>query len=280
MYIGSTGLYIKYFQLEISGKLLGNFDLVTIVPTPSSGARMLYKPAGKPFTVVDGKTKFSNKLSSFTTDPVFNPTANIMPDFPADVEALLSITLGSVVLKGYMALVIDLSVTGSNVFTAQVGAYASATMKVALFVFESLSSTCDSDVFSKSTCEIVVLAAGTTQTKIGACTPPTTTSKTSGKCHDTGKILLVQQAKYLIIQIFDGPTIKSGINGPSLKADNTNPLSISLSIYPIAKLTAYNGMFALYAAPHLKAVITADAAAAGSTTCSGGVEIQVRTFGL
>jgi hypothetical protein len=276
MYIGATGLYIKYFQLEISGKLLGNFDLVAIVPTPSSGARMLYKPAGKSFTVVDGKTKFTNKLSSFTTDPKFNPSDNIMPDFPADVEALLSITLGSVVLKGYMALVIDLSVTGSNVFTAQVGAYASATMKVALFVFEKMSSTCNSEVFSRTTCEEVVLAAGTTQTKVGSCTPPSTSSTTSGVCHDTGFGL----AKYLIIQIFDGPTIKSGINGPSLKAENTNPLSISLSIYPIAKLTAYNGMFALYAAPHLKAVITADAAAAGSTTCSGGVEIQVRTFGL
>ncbi len=49
-------LYIKYFELEISGKLLGNFDLAAMDPTLSSGARMLYKPAGKSVAVVDGKT--------------------------------------------------------------------------------------------------------------------------------------------------------------------------------------------------------------------------------
>ena len=97
---------------------------------------MMYKPAGgTSFTVVDGKTKFTDQLSSFASDPKFNPSANIMPTFPTDVDTLLTITLGSVELKCYMALVIDLSVTGSNVFTAQVGAYVSATMKVALFVF-------------------------------------------------------------------------------------------------------------------------------------------------
>ena len=88
--MGSTGLYIKYIQLDVSGKLMANFDLVAIVPTPSSGTRIMYKKTGEAkLQVKDGKKAFTKDLSSFTSSSRFNAADNITPDFPADAEVLM-----------------------------------------------------------------------------------------------------------------------------------------------------------------------------------------------
>ncbi len=246
---------------------MGNFDLVAIIPTPSSSTRILYKKTGvTDLQIVDGRTKFKDVLPSFTTQANFNYNSNIFPDFPTDTEVLVSFTVGSVVLKAYMALVIDVGVTGSNVFTAQAGAYANAQTKVALYAFEKISDTCTGGyVHSATICNQVLSDAGITQSEVASCTAPIASSTTSGKCVGS---------KYLIIQVFEPPTFKSGLNGPSLKAKNSNALSITLSVYPIAKVSAYNGMFSLYAAPQIKAVVNADVGGEG-TKCAGQVAIEV-----
>jgi hypothetical protein len=273
LYIGATGLYIYYFQLELQGKLMGNFDLVAVIPTPSSSTRMMYRQTGQTdLKIVDGRTNFKNVLPSFGSQSKFNYNANIFPNFPTDTEVLLSFTVGSVVLKAYMALVIDVEVTGSNVFTAQAGAYANAQTKVALFAFEKLSDTCsDGYVHSASICNQVLSDAGVTQSQISSCTSPSSAS-ISGTC-----VTLSTTSKYLIIQVFERPTFKSGLNGPSLKANNSNPLTITLSVYPIAKVSAYNGMFSLYAAPQIKAVVNANTGGQG-TKCADKVAIEVRAL--
>jgi hypothetical protein len=263
-----SGLKINYVQLQVSGKILGNFNLVAIVPTPSSGTRLMYQKSDDTVKTMDGKSAFTNQLASFGTESKVDTSNNIMPDFPADAKTLFTLTVGSITLNAYMALAIEVAVTGNNVFTAQAGAYASATMTVGLFVFQKISDTCDTGVggngaYSESECVAVAAAAGTSQADIGSCTAPASTSSRSGKCIGD---------KYLVIQVVDGPNLKSGLNGPSLKADKKEDLTVTVSIYPIAKITAYDGIFSLYASPKLKAVITGKTAQTG---CSDGVQIAV-----
>jgi hypothetical protein len=262
------GLTINYVQLQVSGKLLGNFNLVAIIPTPSSGTRLMYQKADDSMHTMDGKSAFTNQLGSFNENANLNTGSAIMPNFPNDAKTLFSLNLGSITLKAYMALAIEVAVTGTNVFTAQAGAYASADMTVGLFLFEKVTGTCTtSKVFSTAECNTVVSAAGTDETKIGSCTAPTTTTTngktTSGRCINS---------KYLVIQVVDGPNVISGLNGPSLKADKKEGLNVTISIYPIAKITAYDGIFALYASPKLTAAVEAKT---GQTGCSDGVQIQV-----
>jgi hypothetical protein len=102
------------------------------------------------------------------------------------------------------------------------------------------------------------------------CAAPADTSSKTYKC------LL---SKYLVVQVFEKPTFKSGLNGPSLKAKTADASSITVSIYPIAKVSAYKGMFSLYAVPELKAVIDAKPPSSSengsnSSKCNG-VEISV-----
>jgi hypothetical protein len=266
-------LKINYVQLQVSGKILGNFNLVAIVPTPSSGTRLMYQKSDDTVKTMDGKSAFTNQLASFGTDTKVDASKNIMPDFPADAKKLFTLTVGSITLNAYMALAIEVAVTGNNVFTAQAGAYASATMTVGLFIFQKISDTCETEAtladplpngaYSKSECIAVATAAGTSQADIGSCTAPTSTTSRSGKCID---------GKYLVVQVVDGPNLKSGLNGPSLKADKKEDMTVTVSIYPIAKITAYDGIFSLYASPKLKAVITGKTAQTG---CSDGVQIAV-----
>jgi hypothetical protein len=270
--MGSTGLYIKYLQLDVSGKLMANFDLVAIVPTPSTGTRIMYKKTGQTtLQVQDGKQAFTKDLSSFTYSVDFVSSDNITPDFPADAQVLMDLQMGSVKLKAYMALVMDIKTVGENSFTAQAGAYANAQTRVALFVFESMSSTCDitgsNDLHSTDKCRAVVTAAGITESAISDCTPST-------KCKQPGGM---GTAKYLIIQIFETPTFKTGVNGPSLTATNGKATTTTVDVYPIAKISAYNGMFSLYVAPQLKVVV--NAVVGGEASCPGGVQIEVGMIG-
>ncbi len=222
---------------------------------------------------MDGKSAFTNQLTSFGSETKVNADSNIMPNFPADTKKLFTLTVGSITLNAYMALAIEVAVTGNNVFTAQAGAYASATMSVGLFIFQKISGTCETErtftnpdpngAYSKTECLAVATAAGTNQEDIASCTAPTSTTTSSGKCIGS---------KYLVIQVVEGPTLKSGLNGPSLKADKKEDMTVTVSIYPIAKITAYDGIFSLYASPKLKAVITGKTAQTG---CSDGVQIQV-----
>ena len=264
----SNGLTLNYVQLQVSGKILGNFNLVAIIPTPSSGTRLMYQKSDNSIKTMDGKNAFTTQLDTFGADAKLNTDSAVMPNFPSDAKTLFTLTLGSITLKAYMALAIEVAVTGNNVFTAQAGAYASADMSVGLFLFEKVSGTCSSSkVFSASECEAVLLAAGTDESKIGSCTAPTTSttgSKTiSGKCISN---------KFLVIQVVDGPNVISGLNGPSLKADKKEGLNITISLYPIVKLSAYDGIFSLYASPKLTAAVEAKT---GQTGCSDGVQIQV-----
>lgn len=261
----SSGLQFNYFQLQVSGKLVGNFNLVAIIPSPSSGARLMYQTSDGNVKTVDGKAALTSKLATFTNEANFNPSNAVTPDFPADAKTLFSLSLGSITLKAYMALAVEVGVTGSNVFTAQAGAFASATMSVGLFLFEKVVDTCTTNkVYSSTECNSVVAAAGTTTAAIASCTPPTATSATSGKCISS---------KYLVIQVVEGPTVKSGLNGPSLTAAKKEDLTVTVSIYPVAKITAYDGIFALYVSPKLEAVVTAKK---DQTSCLEGVQIQVR----
>jgi hypothetical protein len=268
MRFSTSGLNINYVQLQVSGKILGNFNLVAIVPTPSSGTRLMYQTEDSKIKTIDGKSAFTNQLTSFGTETKVDSEKNIMPDFPTDTKTLFTLTLGSITLNAYMALAIEVAVTGKNVFTAQAGAYASATMSVGLFIFQKITGTCDTGIgdngaYSKSECLAVATAAGTDPTDIGTCTAPASTTTSKGKCIG---------GKYLVIQVVDGPNLKSGLNGPSLKADKKEDLTVTVSIYPIAKITAYDGIFSLYASPKLKAVITGKTAQTG---CSDGVQIEV-----
>jgi hypothetical protein len=246
---------------------MANFDLVAIIPTPSTGTRIMYQKTGetKKLQVQDGKQAFTKDLSSFTSSSGFEPDNNITPDFPADAAVLMELNMGSVKLKAYMALVIDIKTTGDNVFTAQTGAYANAQTRVALFVFEKMVDTCDiygpNDLHSTAKCREVVADAKTTEDAINTCTPSASCISGAG------------MAKYLIIKIFDTPTFKSGVNGPSLIANNANAMTTTVNIYPIAKIAAYNGMFSLYVAPQLKVVV--NAIVGGEVSCPGGVEIEV-----
>lgn len=260
----TSGLQINYFQLQVSGKLVGNFNLVAIIPSPSSGTRLMYQTSDGNVKTVDGKAALTSKLASFTNEANFNPSNAVTPDFPADAKTLFSLSLGSITLKAYMALAVEVGVTGSNVFTAQAGAFASATMSVGLFLFQKVTDTCTTNkVYSASECSSVVAAAGTTTAAIASCTPPATTSTTSGKCITS---------KYLVIQVVDGPTVKSGLNGPSLTAAKKEDLTVTVAIYPVAKITAYDGIFALYVSPKLEALVTAKKEQA---SCTEGVQIQV-----
>jgi hypothetical protein len=217
----------------------------------------------------NGETAFKNGLSAFATTATFEKK-NVM-DFPADAKVLMSVNLGSVTFDAYMALVIDIDVTGDNTFTAQSGAYANADTTVALYVFEKglceyapLLGVSQQEVHDSIECKAVLEAAKVTQTQVESCTAPLSSASTSGKCFDS---------KYLIIQKFEKPTFRSGLNGPSLKAKTANAVSMTISVYPIARITAYKGIFSLYAVPELKSVVKADPSSA--STCANGVEIKV-----
>jgi hypothetical protein len=276
MYIGVTGLYIHYLQLELSGKLAGNFDLLAIAPVASHHTTIVYKKTGQDAPeFLDATSAFRPTLSSFTNSAQFDASNNIFPDFPEDLQVLVKFTVGTVHLSAYMALAVDVEVEGSNSFKAQAGAFAHAQTKVALFVFEKIK---DTPLFSDPTgtctngkvhnpviCNTVLTEAGVTETEnTMECTPPTTTSTKSGVC-----VL----SKYLIIKIFEPPTMKSGLNGPTLTASNAEKLTVSVSVIPIAKVSAYNGIFSLFIAPEVKAVVIADSASTGK--CSGKMEITV-----
>jgi hypothetical protein len=192
-----------------------------------------------------------------------------MPDFPEDAKVLMTINMGSVVLNAYMAFVIDTVVTGQNTFTAQSGAYANAQTKVALYIFEK--GKCEygitgEEVHDIPLCKSIVAAAGVSASQQQSCTAPADTDSATYKC------LL---SKYLIAQILEKPTFKSGLNGPTLKAKTTDAVSITLSVYTIAKVSAYKGMFSLYVVPELKATINAKPSSSTETTKCDGVEISV-----
>jgi hypothetical protein len=167
-----------------------------------------------------------------------------------------------------MAFVVDIDVTGSNTFTAQSGAFANADTRVALYVFQKgkCEQFSQQEVHDIPECKKVLEAAGVTQAQVEACTAPTATDSSSGKCFSD---------KYLIIQIFEKPTFRSGLNGPSLKAKTADKVALTVSVYPIARVTAYKGIFSLYFVPELKAVVKADPPSSSNSTCTGGVEVSV-----
>jgi hypothetical protein len=266
IYIGATGLYIKYLELELKGKLIANFNLVAIASTPTSSTKMMYpQTSDSKLKIVDGVTVFKNKLSQFGTSTTFDSSQNVM-DFPTDAKLLISVNLGSVAFDAYMALAIDIDVTGSNTFTAQSGAYANADTRVALYVFEK--GKCEysyyQEVHDIPLCKAVLAAAGVSQSQVEGCTPPTATASMSGSC---------VASNYLVIKIFEKPTFRSGLNGPTLKAKTAEAVKMTISVYPIARVAVYKGIFSLYVVPELKAVVNADPSSA--STCADGVEIKV-----
>jgi hypothetical protein len=274
MYFGSTGFYIVYLELELSGKLMGNFNLVTVVNTPKSSTRMMYqKSTGTQLTITEGKSQFKDVVSSFTDGAFFTTTGNIMPEFPTDAKVLMTITMGSVVLNAQMAFVVDMDVTGSNTFTAQSGARVNAQTRVALYIFQK-GAYCvaggleNTMVHSATECTNTLTAAGVTQAQAKDCTSsvPANTDTTTYKC------LL---SKYLVAQVFERPTFKTGLNGPSLKAKSADATSIRVSVYPVVKVSAYKGMFALFAAPELKVVIDAKPSGSSNSSTCEGVQISV-----
>jgi len=275
LYIGATGLYLKYIELELKGKLAANFNLVAIASTPKSSTKIMYQTSDstKPLKIVDGVTIFKEGLSSFTTSATFDGTKNIMA-FPEDAKLLITMNMGSVTFDAYMALVVDIDVTGSNTFTAQSGAFANADTKVALYVFEK--GECEymsqQEVHDIPECKKVLVAAGVTQAQVSDCTAPTATASKSGKCF---------LDKYLIVQIFEKPTFRSGLNGPSLKAKTADKVQLTVSVYPIARVTAYKGIFSLNFVPELKAVVKADPPSSSeNSTCTGGVEVSAPVLTL
>jgi hypothetical protein len=264
MYVGVTGIYVKYVELELTGKLMSNFNLVAIVQTPKSSTKMMYQTDDKLKIVND---VFKSGISKFTDSVTFDSSEIHLP-FPEDAKVLLTIQLGSVKLEAKMALVVDIDVTGSNTFTAQAGAYANAKTRVALYVFEK--GKCEYPgvtetemVHDKEECKKVLVDAGITEAKMNACEAPDSTAISSGKCFS---------GKYLVIQVFEKPTFRSGLNGPSIQAANDKDLSITISIYPIARISAFAGVFSLYLVPELKAVVKASSSA---SKCAPGVEISV-----
>jgi len=267
LYIGAEGLSIKYVELELKGKFIANFNLVAIASTPKSSTQMMYQSTSDStkLKIVDAVTSFKSGLSQFTASTTFDAENNVMA-FPTDAKVLLTITLGSVTLDAYMALVVDTAVTGSNTFTAQSGAYANAVTRVALYIFEkgSCEYAMQQEVHDIAECKAVLASADVTQSQVEGCTAPTATDSSSGKCFSS---------KYLIIQVFEKPTFRSGLNGPSLKAKTGDAVSMTISVYPIARVTAYKGIFALYVVPELKAVVKADPPA-DSKTCANGVEVK------
>ena len=130
-------MYLKYIELELKGKLAANFNLVAIASTPKSSTKIMYQTSDstKPLKIVDGVTIFKDGLSSFTTSSTFDATKNVMA-FPDDAKLLITMDMGSVKFEAFMALVVDIDVTGSNTFTAQSGAFANADTRVALYVFD------------------------------------------------------------------------------------------------------------------------------------------------
>ncbi len=221
--------------------------------------------------IIDGVTVFKNGLSQFGTSAKFDGTKNVM-DFPTDAKLLITVDLGSVNFDAYMALAIDTSVTGSNTFTAQAGAYANAETRVALYIFEK--GKCEysgvggyaakQEVHDIAECKAVLGRASVSQAQVEDCTPPAATDSLSANC---------VSSKYLIIQIFVKPEPRSGLNGPSLKAKTADAVSMTISVYPIARVSAYKGIFSLFVVPELKAVVKADPSSA--STCANGVEIKV-----
>ena len=277
MYIGATGLYIHYLQLEVKGQVVGNFDLVMSISSASSSTRIIYKKPGQTnLQNVDGQSSFKNVLSTFSDSPRFDPSQNIFPNFPANSEVLVTISIGSVVLKAYAFLVVGAEVSGENVFKAQAGAFANAQTRVALYVFEKIkdvpfltgptTGTCTNGyVHNPTICNQVLRDAGVSEiSNTMDCNPPDATATKSGTC-----VL----NKYLIIQIFEPPTFKSGLNGPSLDATNAGNIDITVSIYPVAKISAYNDMFSLFVAPHIRSVTRIRPVSAGK--CAGKLEMQV-----
>jgi hypothetical protein len=260
-------LYLKYIELELKGKIAANFNLVAIASTPKSSTKIMYQSTSDStkLKIVDGVTIFKDGLSSFTTSTTFEEKKNVMA-FPEDAKLLVTMDLGSVKFEAFMAIVVDIDVTGSNTFTAQSGAFANADTRVALYVFEKgqCEYSYQQEVHDIPECQKVLTSAGVTQAQVEDCTPPTTTDSLSAKCFST---------KYLIIQIFEKPTFRSGLNGPSMKAKTANAVSMTISVYPIARITAYKGIFSLYLVPELKSVVKADPSSA--STCANGVEIKV-----
>jgi hypothetical protein len=266
-YVGLTGIYIKYLELELKGKLMSNFNFVAIVNTPKSSSKMMYQSTDNTLKIQDDV--FKSAAPSFTDSVTFDSSKNVLA-FPEDAKVLVTITLGSVKLEAQMALAIDIDVTGSNTFTAQSGAYANANTRVALYIFEK--GKCEYTGYTETQmvhdipeCKEVLKSAGISETQMDDCTAPAATESTSAKCFSS---------KYLVVQVFEKPTFRSGLNGPSIQADNANPLSISISIFPIAKISAYGGVFSLYVVPELKAVVEASNSA---SKCAPGVGISVST---
>jgi hypothetical protein len=263
-------------QLEVTGKVVGNFDLVMSSSSASSSTRIIYSKSGQTnLQNVDGQSSFKNVLSTFSDSSRFDPNQNIFPSFPADSEVLVTISIGSVVLKAYAFLVVGAEVTGANVFTAQAGAFANAQTRVALYVFEKINEwhfigpntgTCTSGyVHNPTICRQVLLDAGVTEvSNTMYCNPPVATDTKKGAC-----VLNM----YLIIQIFEPPTFKSGLNGPSIDAKTSGDVDITVSIYPVAKISAYNSMFSLFVAPHIRSVTRIRPVSTGK--CAGKLEMQV-----
>lgn len=272
-------MYIHYLQLELSGKLAGNFDLIAIAPAASQHTTIVYQKTGQTHPAFfDAGSDFRTTLSSFSGSPQFDPSHNIFPDLPEDLQALVEFSVGSVHLTAYMLLALDVEVEGGNSFKAQAGAFADAGTRVALFVFEKIrdeeikffgpnivTGTCTSGyVHNPSVCALVLQEAGVTEVdNTMYCVPPYSSSH-SGVCVG---------GKYLVINIFEPPSMKSGLNGPSLTAGNSENLQVSVSAFPIAKVSAYNGLFSLYFAPEIKAVFQAESASTGK--CSGKMQIMV-----
>jgi len=90
MFVSLGGLEILYVQLQVEGKVLGNFDLVAILPSSASGTSLVYQSTANSIKTIDGKTAFTNQLTSFSSSAKFNPSDNIMPNFPTDTKKLMS----------------------------------------------------------------------------------------------------------------------------------------------------------------------------------------------
>jgi hypothetical protein len=272
---------VYYLQLEVTGKVVGNFDLVMSISSQSSSTRIIYKAPGQAnLQNIDGQSSFKNVLSSFSGSPRFDSSKNIFPNFPTNSEVLVTFEIGSVNLKAYSFLVVSAEVTGASVFTAQAGAFANAQTRVALYVFEKIrevieyklfgpniyGGTCTAGyVHNPSICNQVLLDAGVSENaNTMYCSPPVATDTKSGTC-----VL----NKYLIIQIFEPPTFKSGLNGPSLDAKTSANADITVSLYPVLKVSAYNDMFSLFVAPHIQSITRIRPASTGK--CAGKMEIQV-----
>ena len=69
LYIGFTGLYVYYLQLEVTGKVVGNFDLVMSISSQSSSTRIIYKAPGQTnLQNIDAASSFCNIVRRYSGD--------------------------------------------------------------------------------------------------------------------------------------------------------------------------------------------------------------------